>query len=468
MRKIILWLFAIALISRAIVAIIQIAYGISSELNYETYIYGYFNPGLEIYHDFYGYYVTQLIDLSKGMMPYKDFAYSYPPLFLYSLYPFFKLGGEYAASIPILLADAATSPLIYVIVRRFAGERISLAAGISYAISPFFLIYEGYLWFSSQPMTFFLLLAIYLLFNNKLFYSSAVLAIAILFKQEILFILPFYFMWCLKYYKRSDIEKGIIIIVATLGIVSLPFLLATPGGYVTSVSYATLDHSYIPPLSSVAISGNSTQTASSIGTQSLTCSLVSNTWRSSVCNYGSLTYTDFKSQLSWTVIFSWPFLNIISPFLALPLIGVSLYYTYVLRRADKSFTILSGLILLVFITIFDIEIHSIFRYYFIPVYALLLIATTDRYSLGISIGAPLVSLVLPSGAVQLLPPLIGMLAILFRDYWKSLPNNSIFLQDQLRSPSLASVANSIQKDAIHTTNQMDLISIWFLIFIHPY
>ena len=136
-------------------------------LNFQTYLYGNFNPGLEIYHDFYGYYVTQLIDLSKGMIPYKDFAYSYPPLFLYSLYPFFKLGGEYAASIPILLADAATSPLIYVIVRRFASERISLAAGISYAISPFFLIYEGYLWFSSQPMTFFLLLALYLLFNKK-------------------------------------------------------------------------------------------------------------------------------------------------------------------------------------------------------------------------------------------------------------------------------------------------------------
>ena len=228
-----------------------------------------------------------------------------------------------------------------------------------------------------------------------------------------------------------------------MGIVSLPFLLTTPGGYVTSVSDGTLDHSYIPPLSSIATSGNSSQPVSIVGPQSLACSSVSNTWRSLVCNYGNLTYTDFKSQLSWTVIFTWPFLNTISPFLALPLFGLSLYYVYVLRKADKSFVLLSGLILSVFIIVFDLEIHSIYRYYFIPVYALLLIATNDRYSLGISIGAPLVSLILPSGEVQLLPPLIGMLAILFRDYWKSLPKNSL-PQSQLGTLTPTPIVNSIQ------------------------
>src|SRR5579862_4907124 len=129
MRKTILWLFVIALISRAVVAILQVKFGINDQLNFETYLYGGFNPGLELYRDFYEYYVVQLHDLSLGLLPYRDFAYSYPPLFLYTLYPLYSLGGQYLASIPIWIADAATAPVVYLIVRRFSNSKISLIAG---------------------------------------------------------------------------------------------------------------------------------------------------------------------------------------------------------------------------------------------------------------------------------------------------------------------------------------------------
>src|SRR5487761_498050 len=106
MRKIILWLFVIALAARALVAYLQIAYGIYSQTDFNQQLYGMFTPGLELYHDFYAYYGTQLADLATGQLPYRDFAYSYPPLFLFTLYPLFVSFGVQAASIPILLTDA--------------------------------------------------------------------------------------------------------------------------------------------------------------------------------------------------------------------------------------------------------------------------------------------------------------------------------------------------------------------------
>jgi len=377
-----------------------------------------FNPGLELYHDFYSYYVVQLHDLSQGMFPYKDFAYSYPPLFLYTLYPFYLLGGQYGASIPIWIADAATAPVVYLIVKMFSNSRISIVAGLVYAVSPLFLLYEGYLWLSSQPMTFFLLLSVYLLLVKRPMISFAMLAISILFKQEIILVLPIFAIWYLKNTNRVS-YKPFALITAFVLVVSLPFLVIAPTYYVSSVSYGTLGNNLPAPLIQDLPNQRAAPTVPQTG-QSLVCSSESSTWRSLVCSYGNFTYTDIKSVPSISVFLSAAFLNTIAPWISALLFALTGFYLFLNRHKKNTLLMSSALLLTGFVAIFDFDIHSIYRYYLIPVYALILSSTDNRASLIISALASLITLILPSGSVQLLPPLSCILIILISSYVRTM------------------------------------------------
>ncbi len=409
MRRTFLIILAVALASRVSLAILQFVYGINFGLNFDNYLYGPFNPGLEIYRDFYGYYLPQVVELSKGLIPYKEIIYTYPPLFLYSLYPFYKLGGAFAASFPIWFSDAATAPVIYLLARQFTSPKLSLIAGISYAISPFFLLYEGYLWFSSQPMAFFIVLSLYLLFTNRPYWSAVLFAVAVLFRQEIIFIFPIYVIWYLMHYPRPVFFRALAIASSIILMVSLPFLIISPGEYLYMVSYgiiptAVAGSSHVSN-STVNILGNSA-TASS-----LTCNTISDTWRSQICNYGNFTYTDTKLLASWTTIFSASFIDFISIWIFLPLFAATLYNLVRLRK-DRGFLILLGaLIMTAILAMLSFEIHQIYRYYLIPVYIMPLVISRTKSSLTLAIALPLASLVFPSGFVQLLFPLLDCLLV---------------------------------------------------------
>lgn len=411
-EKTLLLLFATALSIRAVIAIIQMSYGINNGLNYDLYLYGPFNPGLEIFHDFSVYYVGQLMELGKGLIPYKDFAYSYPPLFLYSLYPFYLLGGPSAASIPIWLSDAATAPLVYLVARYFTNPRLSLIAGISYALSPFFLLYEGYLWFGSQPMTFFMLLSVYLLLTKRPMWSAAALSISILFKQELILLLPVYAIWYFKNYPKPVFLKSQLTIAGVLLTVSLPFLLITPVRYITLVGYGLIPYFSTPllyPSTTTAVS----QLANSVSaSHSLICNTISSTWRSQICSYGNFSYTLTKHTPSWTVIFSWPFLNQLGIWLFLPMLVVTVYNLIRLRHDETALFLFGSVILTGFLAFFAIDIHTIYRYYLMPVYVFPLVSSRTRLSLVIAIVLPVLSLVFPSGNVQLLFPLFDVLLVL--------------------------------------------------------
>ena len=139
-------LFGIAIGTRVVVSLVQTSYGVRGF------------PGLPLstWNDFYVVYAQWLGYVHKGLIPYRDFyTYKYTPLFLYTLYPFFVAAGVKAAAVPIVVSDAATAVLVYLIAKKFAGTRVAFAAGLLYAFAPFVLYYEGYLWHSSQPMTFF-------------------------------------------------------------------------------------------------------------------------------------------------------------------------------------------------------------------------------------------------------------------------------------------------------------------------
>jgi hypothetical protein len=412
LQKKILWLFITALSVRAIVAVIQMKYGIDNGLNFDQYLYGSFNPGLEIYHDFYGVYGAELADLSRGLIPYKDFVYTYPPLFLYSLYPFYIIGGLQAASIPIWLSDAATAPLIYLVTRQFASSRLSLAAGMAYAVSPFFLIYEGYLWFSSQPATFFMVLSLYFLVRKRPMWSAVCFAVAILTRQELIFLFPMYLALYLTRYSRSMFFKSFLVACSVLLAVSLPFLLISPGSYLYSLTYEFIPASFFGPLPSADNVSHLGSTLVSPSTDSLICTTLSNTWRSLACSYGNFTYIDVKTVPPWTTIFTAGFINFISTWIFFPLFGVTSYNFFRLRRDPSAFFLLGAIILTLFLAIFAFDIHQIYRYYLVPVYVMPLMISRARFSMSIAIALPILSLIFPSGFVQLLFPLIDCLMVL--------------------------------------------------------
>ena len=117
--------------------------------------------------------------------------------------------------------------------RTIVGRKDRLAAGLVYALSPFALYYEGYVWLSSQPMTFFAMLSVCLVLRNRPVPSFSALAVAILFKQEVLFLLPF-FLFLVVHQNKRQLPGALAAFSGILIAVSLPFLVASPRGYLDS------------------------------------------------------------------------------------------------------------------------------------------------------------------------------------------------------------------------------------------
>ena len=379
MRRTVLAIFAIAACARAAVSILQIAYGIHSI------------PGLftvRVWDDFYYYYGGQLSSLSHGLLPYRDFAYSYTPLFLYLLYPFYAIGGIHAAAIPIVLADAATAPLVYLIVGKKAGGRAAALAGIGYALSPLMLFEEGYLWFSSQPVAFFMLLSIYLLYEDRLTLSWATFAVAFLVKQEAIFILPVYFLWGLRKDRRAAL-KGVGIFALIFFAVSLPFLVLAPAKYIASISYSFLPN----PVQRLAQATASTQ--------------------------ASLTSVSTGALQTWTVTYPNPILSFsinlvdwLSPLITIPLLILLLPALFISRHKDNVLELTSAYSTIGFLIVFAMLVHPLYRYYLVPGWALLYASPRSWLSSVIVVVGGALTLVTPLGPFQVVLPLATILAVI--------------------------------------------------------
>lgn len=390
-NKEVLFLFAIGLILRVSTSLSQIYFG----LHGFTSLFP-----VNAWDDFHAIYAGWLHLVSQGLIPYRDFyTYTYTPLFLYALYPFYLVGGAHAASIPIIVSDAATSSVVYLIVKRLASGRMPLVAGLMYAVSPFALFYEGYLWMSSQPMTLFMLLAIYLLWSSKPGYSVFSMALAILVKQEALFILPVFGVWYATRFRRS-MRRGVLIFLLTLFAVSLPFLIASPYGYLTSLNY-------LKPTPIPASSACTNQIVNSITVAVCGGATVGS-------NVLAFPVSTAATVISHTNVFPTEYiLNRMSELLGPLLFLVMLPAMLVSRKALNSLGLFSTYSTVGFLTLYSLLGHPVFRYYYIPIYALLLASTTNRRTLLVSTIAPAVSLfILPSGPIQNVLPLVALLAVL--------------------------------------------------------
>lgn len=331
------------------------------------------------------------------MLLYRDFAYSYTPLFLYSMLPFYELAGGYAAWIPIVLADAFTAPVVYLIVRRFSAERIALFAGLAYAFSPVALVNEGYLWLSSQPMTLFMLLSILLLISERPVLSAAALGVAVLFKQEALFVLPVCLIFMAVKYRRSLLKAGSAFVLIVIGGLS-PFLILAPKAVLNHIAYwLPFNPGKSEPAVVLPPSGSSIP-------QNCSTTLFPSLHLGAIC--GNI--VDFPS-LSWYAGIGR--VNAVAGFVAPFLLVLFAVGLVAVRRSPNILEMASAYSLIAGFFVFSHLVHGVFGYYFIPVYALILASATSSRSLAVAFVSVVLATLSPEGPFQYIIPITCIFAM---------------------------------------------------------
>lgn len=351
-----------------------------------------------MWNDFDVLYLVQLQHLSQGYLLYRDVDYNAPPLFLYSMLPFYEIGGSKAAMIPIVLADALTAPVIYVIVRKVASEKVAMLAGLAYAFSPIALVDEGYLWLTSQPMTLFILLSVLLLKKDRPVLGAVALAIAGLFNQEALFILPVFVAYMIKS-KFSLLRPAGLFALTFVGAL-LPFVVLAPNATLGHLLFFPVNlgppevsrlPTYIPPVAPSA-------------EQSCSYTAIPHVYSGAVC--GEI--ANFKA-FAWFIEVSKidSVADFVAPFLFL-LFAAGLF---VVRRSANILELASAYSIIGGLFAFSVVLlHTTFgnyfslAYYFVPVYALILASVTSGRSLVVGCAAMTLGYLAGEGPFQFIIP----------------------------------------------------------------
>lgn len=193
---------------------------------------------LEAYKDFRFYYLPQATDFVSGLMPYRDFFYSYPPLFLYALVLFSPLPfSEWKSGLPLMMFDALSVIPLYLIVRKLTDEKKALVASVLYALAPINLFYDDFLWLNPPPTTFFALLSIHLLLEKRYQTSSLTLALATLTKQTSVILFPVFFLIIKNRDSMKRTLKYALTFISICFVGSLPYIVISPQLYLWSIGF---------------------------------------------------------------------------------------------------------------------------------------------------------------------------------------------------------------------------------------
>lgn len=187
---------------------------------------------LEGYQDFRLAYVPLVSNFTAGKMPYRDFHYAYPPLFLYLLTPFALVQlPPWTMALPLFAFDVASVILVYLIACKLMTHGEAFIASLAFAMAPINLWYNDFLWLNPPPMTFFILLAIYAFLSEKYGTSFVCLAIATLFKQIAFSLYPIFLVALLNRSDRRAVIKNALLygVICFLG--SLPYIVTIPRYY---------------------------------------------------------------------------------------------------------------------------------------------------------------------------------------------------------------------------------------------
>jgi len=158
----------------------------------------------------------------------------YPPLYMYVLYLIGKLAGITALSpyftlllkLPSIVADIATSFLIYKLARKYLSAEISVLAASFYVFNPAVLINST---FWGQVDSFFTLIvtaAIFLLAEKKTGLAAALFAAAVLMKPQGIIFLPVLFFELVRQKNLKSFASAAAIALSTAVLIVLPFALS--------------------------------------------------------------------------------------------------------------------------------------------------------------------------------------------------------------------------------------------------
>lgn len=317
------------------------------------------------WNDLYASYTVWARAVLDGMNPYTSLpfglTYAYPPGFVASMIPFFLAG---VPQLLMILADSGAAVLVYLLAKRWASPKLAAAAGIAYAVLPFFVIYEGYTPMSEEPMFFFLLLSFYFAYERRELPAALSFGAALLMKQDAFFALP---IILLTFVRLGLKPKALFASVGVFAAVSLPPLVLSPLGYVANISYGILY-----PISKVA-QGSATIVISSSIPQTIL-----NTYGGAILPILIV----FAAVLLWS------------------------------ERRRENFPVFSAAALgaVIISSLVVLGLVDPFNYRFLLVYGFLLAASSDVFSFGTAATLSLLAAYFPAGPFQAVLALAAVIA----------------------------------------------------------
>ncbi len=194
-------------------------------------------PNAENWQDFSLAYAPAAAAFNSGFVPYRDFYYPYPPLFLWTLAAFAPAPyASWSSALPLVGADALTIVPVYLTARMLTSERVSRLVSILFILAPTNLYYADYLLLNPPLTTLFLMTSAYLMLKGKYGWSALALGLAIGFKQTALFALPVVVLivWRRAGRKVEPLRYLLLVTAACLAF-SLPYLILAPTLYIDSM-----------------------------------------------------------------------------------------------------------------------------------------------------------------------------------------------------------------------------------------
>jgi 4-amino-4-deoxy-L-arabinose transferase-like glycosyltransferase len=190
---------------------------------------------LEVWNDYAYAYAPSVTAFKSGYLPYVNFYYPYPPLFLYALTAFSYLGASGGAAVPLVLADALTVVPVYLLARRFTSERLAFFASLVFALAPVNLLYADYVWLNPPLTTLFLMTSLYFLLKGRFDLSALTLALSIGLKQTALIVAPLILVFVWRKALRKTALRYLLLVAVVCFAFSVPYLFASPSLYLESI-----------------------------------------------------------------------------------------------------------------------------------------------------------------------------------------------------------------------------------------
>jgi hypothetical protein len=291
----------------------------------------------------------------------------------------------------ILATDALAAVVICLIVSGRKDSRFGLWAGLAYAFLPLALANEGYLWLSGQPMLLLALLAVFLFTRGRITSSMLVLGLAAMFRQEVIpMAIPLLFLAFRK--EPAAAAKGFAAFAGAIALVSMPFLIIEPGSYLISVSYGLIRVGTLPPQPPLT-PWDAIQFTGGNPPCLVLCQPSVNT-----------------VQVHWDMFIIK--LGSVLRLVTLPLLGLAAFAIYLVRRSSATLPLVLATAVFVLLYFFAVTVHVVFTYYFLPFYALLICASSNRAMLVTNLIGSTVAAFVVGGDIQFTIALVTMLVCL--------------------------------------------------------